>query len=395
MKKLNLILALIISTISFAQINFESTTWNQIKAKAKKEHKLIFVDAYTSWCGPCKWMAKNVFTNDTVAQYFNSHFINAKLDMEKGEGLEIAKQYTVQVYPTYLFLDGDGTLIHRAVGAWYASFFIQYAKDAENPEKQLRTFDLKYNSGNWDAQFLKTYLSLLNEIGLRKDVQIKLATYLLKQKESDFIIPENWDLIKIFSNNHNSKEFKYLVSHKNEFDKKYGEEIIDKKIYNVYDNAFMTFINSKTLDTLTFNKIKSDVLKTSFKNNGKLIFNAELRYYELIEDYNMYSKTANTYVTSYEVNPYDLNNIAYVFYEHITDTDLLKKAEEWAKTAVDKQKNDPYFIDTYACLLFKNNKKQKALELEQTVLEIIKKNPNDYASTFVADVEKNISNWKK
>jgi thiol:disulfide interchange protein len=69
---------------TFAQIKFESGTWSQIKAKAKAENKLIFLDAYTTWCGPCKWMARNVFTNDTVAQFYNATFVNAKIDMEAG-----------------------------------------------------------------------------------------------------------------------------------------------------------------------------------------------------------------------------------------------------------------------------------------------------------------------
>jgi uncharacterized protein YyaL (SSP411 family) len=59
--------------------------------KAKKENKLIFVDAYASWCGPCKLMVKNIFPLKTVGDYYNSHFINAKIDMEKGEGIELAK----------------------------------------------------------------------------------------------------------------------------------------------------------------------------------------------------------------------------------------------------------------------------------------------------------------
>lgn len=84
---------------AFAQnreIHFEHTAWKEILAKAKKENKLIMVDAFTTWCGPCKWMAKNTFTNDTVADFYNSKFVNAKIDMEKGEGLDIAKQYEVQ-----------------------------------------------------------------------------------------------------------------------------------------------------------------------------------------------------------------------------------------------------------------------------------------------------------
>ena len=95
----------IIAVSQNKDINFEHGTFAEIKAKAKKENKLIFVDAYTTWCGPCKQMAKTVFTNDAVADFYNFSFINAKIDMEKGEGIEIAKQYEVKCYPNLLFME--------------------------------------------------------------------------------------------------------------------------------------------------------------------------------------------------------------------------------------------------------------------------------------------------
>ena len=65
-------------------IGFEQTReWKKVIKKAKKEKKLIFVDCYTSWCGPCKMLAKDVFTRDEVADYFNANFVCAKYDMEK------------------------------------------------------------------------------------------------------------------------------------------------------------------------------------------------------------------------------------------------------------------------------------------------------------------------
>ena len=64
--------------------------WKEILAQAKKENKLIFLDAYTSWCGPCKHMQSEVFTDMAVGYYFNKNFINVKMDMEEGEGLQLS-----------------------------------------------------------------------------------------------------------------------------------------------------------------------------------------------------------------------------------------------------------------------------------------------------------------
>lgn len=57
-------------------ISFKHDAWETIKTMAQKEHKGIFVDCYTTWCGPCKMLSRYVFTNDTVGAFFNTNYIN-------------------------------------------------------------------------------------------------------------------------------------------------------------------------------------------------------------------------------------------------------------------------------------------------------------------------------
>ena len=82
-----------------------------------KRMKLIFLDAYTDWCGPCKKMSAHTFTDANVAKLFNSKFINLKIEMEKNPiGPEIARKYSVRAYPSLLFIDGDGKIVKYVVG---------------------------------------------------------------------------------------------------------------------------------------------------------------------------------------------------------------------------------------------------------------------------------------
>ena len=97
-------------------IIFYEGTFDAALAKAKSENKIIFLDAYASWCGPCKKMAANVFTDEKVGEYFNANFINLKIDMEKGEGPEIARKYPVQYYPTLFFINGKGNVVKKIIG---------------------------------------------------------------------------------------------------------------------------------------------------------------------------------------------------------------------------------------------------------------------------------------
>lgn len=95
---------------------FFKGTFAQALAKAKKENKKLMVDCYTLWCGPCRYMATNIFPNDTLGAYMNEHFVCMKLDMEHGEGPERNKTFNVKAYPTFIFFDADGKEMNRFEG---------------------------------------------------------------------------------------------------------------------------------------------------------------------------------------------------------------------------------------------------------------------------------------
>lgn len=90
---------------------WQNKPWAEVLALAKHEQKMIFVDVYTTWCGPCMKMNKTVFKDVAVVQYMNENFINVKIDAEKGEGKEIAQKYQVGCYPTFLFVHQEGDLL--------------------------------------------------------------------------------------------------------------------------------------------------------------------------------------------------------------------------------------------------------------------------------------------
>lgn len=111
-------------------IQFFQGTWKEALALAAKENKPLFVDAYTAWCGPCKYMAAHVFTIDSVGEYYNKNFINYKIDMEKGEGPAFAAEYRVTAYPTLLYINSKGKVIHRVLGLRQPDQLIQEGKRA-------------------------------------------------------------------------------------------------------------------------------------------------------------------------------------------------------------------------------------------------------------------------
>lgn len=128
-----------ISQFSFTEggksIKFTDDTYKNLLAKAKAENKLVFVDIYTTWCAPCKWLEKNVFTDPEVGAFFNEHFINAHFDAMKGDGSYLADSYNVRSVPSLLFFDGNGKLITRAEGAIASNQLLDLAAKALDKAK--------------------------------------------------------------------------------------------------------------------------------------------------------------------------------------------------------------------------------------------------------------------
>src|ERR1700737_414376 len=112
-----------------AGIAFFNGTLKEAIAKAKAENKFVFFDAYASWCGPCKAMDKEVFTDKTVADYLNAKFVAVRVDMEKGEGPALAKKYpSINGYPSLLFLENGGMPVKTLLGSRSAEEFLAEAK---------------------------------------------------------------------------------------------------------------------------------------------------------------------------------------------------------------------------------------------------------------------------
>ncbi|MES2519928.1 MAG: thioredoxin family protein [Bacteroidota bacterium] len=97
-------------------ITFFAGTLQQGLEKAKAENKLIFVDCYTTWCGPCKIMKTYAFRDIILGDFMKENYICLAIDMEKPEGITLAKRYGVEAYPTLLFLDKYGRVVNHQVG---------------------------------------------------------------------------------------------------------------------------------------------------------------------------------------------------------------------------------------------------------------------------------------
>ncbi|WIO73977.1 thioredoxin family protein [Porticoccaceae bacterium LTM1] len=143
-------------------IQFFQGSFDEALSLATKENKLLFVDVMTEWCGPCKNMESNVFPQQEVRDFYNQHFIAFQLDAEDSDlnGPEISEKYQVNGYPTYLFIQPDGTLKHKASGGMEAEAFITVGKQALGLDVLSVLYGLqeKYDAGNREPKAVRAYL---------------------------------------------------------------------------------------------------------------------------------------------------------------------------------------------------------------------------------------------
>jgi thioredoxin-related protein len=379
MKKLSIFSALFIGAFAFAQgIKFEDTNFQTVLAKAKKENKLVFIDAYASWCGPCKLMVKNVFPQKPVGDYYNAHFVNAKIDMEKGEGVDLAKKYNVKAFPTYLFVDGNGEVVHRTLGYVEESDFIQFAKDAGDPSKRIGTLKQKFEDGEKDPEFLKNLASLT----MYNDAEFSgrvMERYFNAKTELD---KDDMQMLFTGLQSTDSPLYKTFLAKKADILK-----IVPEKNYNLFDkNIKVNTILKKSYntDTKTWNDsyFMTEAQKFLSKEEAEKILKRTKSARALKnKDIATYEKLSlELYKDTSAASSEELNSLAWNFFENVTTKTSLEKAVAWAQESVKKDENYAN-TDTLANLYNKVGDKKNAKLWAEKSISLAKSTGQDSGDT--------------
>ena len=377
MKKIFILLALIaFGEVRSQGIEFEHGSWAEVKKKASEKGKFIMVDCYTTWCGPCKWMAKNIFTNDTAGQFYNKDFVNYTLDMEKGEGMDFAKTYNVNVYPTFLFFDKNAELVHRVSGSKATDLFINDGKNAIDQHKQLYSLEKKFMSGNRDPEFLKSYCLALSS-GYQKNDQA-VAAYIEKVPERELLSSESFSLLSQLSPA-GSEGFKFIIEHKSDFIKVTKEKQMDQ--YIEYSLVNPSYAAGKKNDEAKLKQYKESLKEIDASVAKELSAKMDYFFYKGAKNLDKEYLAAVEYIDNYKLNdPNELNGVSWTIFEHNTDRQKLEKALAWAKKSVEL-KAEYANTDTYANLLFKLGNNKEAEEWAKKSIEMGKKNGENTEET--------------
>ncbi len=328
----------IVSTTYAQGIEFFHGSWEEAQKEAQKQSKIIFVDAFAVWCGPCKAMAKNLFPKEEVGAYFNSKFINVKIDMERGDGLKFRKKYPIEAFPTLYFISPKGELIGRKQGApRTAEKLIEIAESITAQYNPAADYLRAYEEGARDYETMYNIVKSNNERG---EPSLAFANEYLRTQDN-LNTKENLMFLQAALVQVDTRIYDLYLEHYTSIEQLFTAEELQSK---QWDAAMATVKTARIYDVI---ELKDEAIEKYGKLQPKDVKNfalvANLKYAEKSDDFDQ--KWLST-IQDKNLNPKTLILL-------IQDVDIDKMSAEQLKTAtkaLGKATKNAANFDTYYLL---------------------------------------------
>lgn len=382
--------------------------WQNVKEKAKKENKIIFVDFYTTWCIPCREMAAKVLSKPDVGNFFNANFINVavQLDSTKNDNPNVQRWYKdanqlkiafkINSFPTYLFFNSAGELVHSVETNFDRKAFIERAKAALNPETQNVALRRLYQEGRRDTGFLVMLINSSQSNRNYGDVSKYTNDYLAAQ--TNLFTKKN--LISIGKTTSNSKDvgFSVLLNNADSIDSLFGKGYAERQVTMIiFDEEVLPVIRTGGVKkifgpgmysyegdikkNIDWNLIEKNVYRKYPHYVNDVMLYSKLDYFMTIEDWKSYCQEIESYMSKYpfKIDIRFLDHNANTVLTFCKDKKYLKYAVPWAKRAVESH-SPPYpsVLYTYSRLLFEIGQKQSGIEIMKQAINLSGGNNSNY-----------------
>ncbi|MEC3906748.1 thioredoxin fold domain-containing protein [Tamlana sp. 2201CG12-4] len=344
--KLLTVLAILVGTLTYAQegIQFSKGSWAEIIELAQKEQKSIFMDCYTTWCGPCKKLSKKVFPVKEVGDYFNEKFISVKVDMEKGEGIQLKEDFSVSAFPTLLFFDSNGLETHRIVGFKSPERLIEEAKKSQSG-KNYGYYKNKYAEGERSIEFIYEYLKNLGSAGKLDEAGAVVEEFLKTIAPEDYYKIQYWSAIRAYINDGNSEVIKYIHNNPKVFNAIYGTRPVELKLYRAFSataKSFSTKEGDKTIVDFEQYEAYLNMLKEmQVKDIPKIKRTADMQYALATKNWEVYLQAVNDIIKENESKSRAISTLLWNYAMKINsvcdDMKVRKVASKWCQIAMDQK----------------------------------------------------------
>jgi len=328
-------------------VNFTTiTSWNEALTMAKTTGKPIFLDAYTDWCGWCKVMDKETFSDPRVAEIMNASFVCVKMEMETGEGVDVAMKYRISSYPTFMFFTSGGQPTYRVLGyeppdKWLVS--LTNAKDPQQASKATGiTQDMKLNFPEWHrVSFLKGSQRKFPDTAVSRSW---FEAYANKYDEVAWGVLLRHDLGETWE--------KWALAHESEYAQRYGDEV-DQLHNKLSQRYFMRAVQKKEPVWIESAVDVANVKTVDEKEYLRLRFTG--MYGMRTQNWDMVGTTVKTMAEKADLASYvnDINEFSWSIYEKGAGVLGVNDAV-YAMGLITKDPSSEWaHVDTYAALLYK------------------------------------------
>lgn len=372
----NVVTALILSAVLVYADGVEFTTittWNQALEMARKANKPIFLDAYTDWCGWCKVMDKETFSDPTVAAFMNANFVNVKMEMETGEGIDVAMKNRITVFPTFKVFAVDGTPTYTVMGYQAPTEWLKTLELMTDPSKaQIAkgvSSSLKLPYPEWHrGAFLK---GKNKKIADAKTVQAWFDAQQDKYSEVVWCVITRYQL--------SESQQAWVMQHEQEYRERYGVEF-DQVVQKHAESVFSAAVAKK--DRSLLEKASDLLTKTVPAEAESMRERLEAMYYSRTGDWQKLGDILEQMSQAAGASADRVNEFAWTMYEKCDDNVALgKAADAMRRTTKDVEARQWAVVDTYAALLYKVGSYQAAEEQAQRAIAMGKEVNADVSET--------------
>jgi len=387
MKKLIIItLFLIAAKIASAQgIKFISQpSLQDVFGAAKLENKYVLVDAFTTWCIPCRELDAKTFQNKEVGEQVNQNFLAIKIQMDrtaadsdyiKGwyeDARRMEREFEISAYPSVLVLNSSGILAGKILGFREPADFIQ---ELNSVLEKFKGFENQYNAylnGQKDSAFVKKMVGQAKEIGNNKLAHEIAQTYINGLSNDEAFLRKNLDFIYKYTEKTSDRGFKIFREHGKRADGIFGTTFkmrSSKKVNSIiYDEEIAPHIRKKDPDWVS---IHSRIKNEYGDLNAEFYYGVRMGHAMEYENWTEFGKFYSLYFkTAFDHSTFHINNVSYLVFKHISDPKVLNFAAKTMSYSIDHYDQTNYSAyDTYAGILYKLGRVKEAITWQEKAVK--------------------------
>jgi thiol-disulfide isomerase/thioredoxin len=353
-----------INTVNGQGINFEHTEWSQVLKKAETSNRYVFVDFYASWCGPCKYMSREVFTNEAAGKFFNANFVSYKVDAENEEE-ELVESVDLTAYPTLAFFDSQGNLVYRHVGSMDENELVALGEKLKR-YKSARSAVLRSQATREQVLEYLSIAKIADSVNYKKMAPALAKTITV----AEFSNPDAWELFKAYTHDINDARFQFMVGNvkmlheKHEGFAEYMDGVLGEYFFKMAEKGNLAGLDiyKKSMQKI-FNQLDEEQRPYSYYD-----LKVNVQYYLHREEMDKYASILTTWVNGYLTDDWKLlSENAVELSKNVKDRKHFESALAWAKKAVELDRGK-LTLYNLAVVYQNGGDKNNALKYAQQVL---------------------------